>query len=271
MAGQYVKTHTVLDKILAHTAEMLPARQVSRPLAELQSAAAEAAPPRDMLAALRPAGQTSVSLLAEVKHASPSRGVLVEDFQPVVIAEIYAAHGAAAISVLTDEAFFQGHLDYLTAVKQAVHVPVLRKDFIIDPYQVYEGRAAGADAILLIVAALADSQLADLHTLINDLGMTALVEVHNEAELERAMCIYPRLLGINNRNLKTFEVSLDVTARLAKMVPPETALVAESGIFTAEDVRQVAFAGAHAILVGESLVTAADTASLVQTLSSQPR
>jgi indole-3-glycerol phosphate synthase len=156
-----------------------------------------------MRAAVR---RETVALIAEVKHASPSKGVLMADFDPVRLGTTYADNGAAAISVLTDEQFFQGHLDYLTAVKHAVDVPVLRKDFVIDPYQVYEGRAAGADAILLIVAALDDTCLADLHALITGLGMAALVEVHNEAELERALKIDPALIGVNNRDLKTFEV-----------------------------------------------------------------
>jgi indole-3-glycerol phosphate synthase len=270
VSQRYVTTDTVLDKILANTARELAARQQARPLTAVRAGAEQADSPRDMLAALRPDDQQHVSLLAEVKHASPSRGVLIEPFEPVALGQTYAANGAAAISVLTDEQFFQGSLDDLTAVRDAVSIPVLRKDFIIDPYQVYEGRAAGADAILLIVAALADGQLADLHALITGLGMAALVEVHNAVELDRALKISPALLGINNRNLKTFEVTLETTARLAARVPAGITLVAESGIFTGADVTRMGGMGAHAVLVGESLVTAQDTGALVRELSGQP-
>lgn len=275
----YVKTDTVLDKILANTALEVEARRERVPQSAVEQAAATAPPPRDMIAALRSnagLGQDTVSLIAEVKHASPSRGVLVEPFEPVKLAETYAANGAAAISVLTDEQFFQGHLDYLTAVRAAVPVPVLRKDFVIDPYQVYEGRAAGADAILLIVAALTDAQLSDLATLVTELGMAALVEVHNETELDRILKINPPLLGINNRDLKTFNVDLATTARLterikASNVQSDITVVAESGVFTGADAQQMGRMGAHAILVGEALVTAEDTAQRVRELSSQPR
>lgn len=275
MSRRYIKTDTVLDRILARTEADLSTRQAQIPLADQIAAARAAGAPRDMAAALEGArGVESpdpcVALLAEVKHASPSRGVLVEPFEPVKLGRLYADHGAAAISVLTDEPFFQGHLDYLTAVRNAVPIPVLRKDFIIDPYQVYEGRAAGADAMLLITAALEDGALAELHAAITEQGMTALVEVHNEAELERALRIAPRLLGINNRNLKTFDVTLETTARLAALVPPDVTLVAESGIFTGEDVQRMGVMGARAVLVGEALVTAGDTAARVRELSSQP-
>ncbi|MBN2472592.1 MAG: indole-3-glycerol phosphate synthase TrpC [Anaerolineae bacterium] len=267
MSRRYVTTNTVLDRILARTAEDLSARMQRHPLSGVIAGSAVAAPPRDMLAALH---RPDVALIAEVKHASPSRGVLVDPFEPVTLGRIYAANGAAAISVLTDEPFFQSHLDYLSAVRRVVPVPVLRKDFIIDPYQVYEGRMAGADAILLIASALEDGHMADLHATITGLGMTALVEVHNEAELERALRLEPALLGINNRNLKTFEVRLETTARLAALVPAGVTLVAESGIFNGEDARQMGHMGARAILVGEALVTAGDIAAKVRELSSQP-
>ncbi len=267
MSRRYVTTDTVLDRILARTEDDLSRRMRQRPLSAVIAGARAADPPRDMLAALR---RPHVALIAEVKHASPSRGVLVEPFEPVTLGRIYAANGAAAISVLTDEPFFQGHLDYLSAVRRVVPVPVLRKDFIIDPYQVYEGRMAGADAILLIVAALEDGQLAELHAAITGLGMAALVEVHNEAELERALRLEPPLLGINNRDLKTFETRLETTARLAALVPPGVTLVAESGIFSGEDARRMGQMGARAILVGEALVTAGDIAARVRELSSQP-
>jgi indole-3-glycerol phosphate synthase len=268
MAGKFVRTQTVLDTILDRKVEDIAARRKTAPLAHLRAAAESAPPPRDMRAALR---RDTVALIAEVKHASPSRGILIEDFDPVALGTIYAGHGAAAISVLTDEAFFLGSLDDLAAVREAVGVPLLRKDFVIDPYQVYEGRAAGADAILLIVAALEDAQLADLHAQIEALGMAALVEIHDEGELERALRSNPPLVGINNRDLRTFTVDLGTTARLVPRVPGNVTLVAESGIFTGADVRDMGRLGVHAVLVGEALVRAGDTAAKVNELSSQPR
>jgi indole-3-glycerol phosphate synthase len=268
MPNDFIRTETVLDQILEHKLGELTSAQVRVPFAQVMTMAESAPPPRDMLAALR---RDMVALIAEVKHASPSKGVLIEPFDPVALGKVYAQNGAAVISVLTDERFFLGHLDYLRAVKDAVEIPVLRKDFVIDPYQVYEGRAAGADAILLIVAALADSQLAELHRLILDLGMVALVEVHNEAELERALHLAPPLIGINNRDLKTFHVDLDTTARIALLVPDDVILVAESGIRDGNDVRRMGQMGAHAVLVGEALVQAPDTALHVQEMSRQLR
>jgi indole-3-glycerol phosphate synthase len=268
MAGKFVRTQTVLDAILDRKVEDLAARREKVSLSNLRAAAESAPPPRDMRAALR---RDSVALIAEVKHASPSRGVLIEGFDPVALGTTYAGHGAAAISVLTDEAFFLGHLDHLVTVRAVVSVPVLRKDFVIDPYQVYEGRAAGADAILMIVAALEDAPLADLHAQIEALGMAALVEVHDENELERALRLNPSLLGINNRDLRTFTIDLGTTARLASRVPENVTLVAESGIFTGVDVRNMGRQGVHAVLVGEALVRAGNTAARVSELSSQPR
>jgi indole-3-glycerol phosphate synthase len=263
-----VRTQTVLDRILDHKVEEIAARRAAASLSQVITAAQTAPPARDLVAALR---RATVSLIAEVKHASPSKGVLIDPFDPVALGRVYATNGAAVISVLTDEAFFQGHLDHLVAVRAAVTVPVLRKDFVIDPYQVYEARAAGADAVLLIVAALTDAQLAGLHALAASLGLAVLVEVHDEAELARALAIRPALVGINNRDLHSFAVDLNTTARLAHSVPPEITLVAESGIFSGADVRQMGAAGARAVLVGEALVKAGDTAALVQELSRQPR
>lgn len=268
MAGKFVRTQTVLDRILDHKVAEIAACKARIALAAMQARASDAPPPRDMLAALR---RDTVALIAEVKRASPSRGVLIDPFDPVALGTLYAQNGAAAISVLTDAQFFQGDLAHLRAVRGAVAVPVLRKDFVIDPYQVYEARAAGADAVLLIVAALDDAQLGDLHALITALGMAALIEVHNERELERALAIDPALLGINNRDLHTFTVSLGTTAQLVPMVSAETLLVAESGIFTGADVAQMGRAGAHAVLVGEALVTAPDTAAKVRELAGQKR
>ncbi len=252
----FVKTDTVLDTILAHKTEEIATAAV--PLAAVRESAETAPPARDFLVALR---RETVALIAEAKKASPSKGVLIADFDPVTLAATYAQNGAAAISVLTDIRFFQGHPDYLTAVRQAVDVPVLRKDFVIDPYQVYEARSIGADAVLLIVAALEDAQIADLYALVRELGMMALVEVHTEAEMERALKLRAQLVGINNRNLKTFEVNLATTGRLAGIVPDSVTLVAESGIRCAEDVYHMGQLGAHAVLVGETLVKAGDNLS----------
>jgi indole-3-glycerol phosphate synthase len=264
----FVKTDTILDKVLARKAvEVAEAmRRVALPV--IRTAAESAEPARDFAAPLR---RETVALIAEVKKASPSKGVLVENFDPMMIGNLYAQNGAAAISVLTDEHFFQGRLDDLRALRQTVTIPVLRKEFVLDVYQVYEGRAAGADAILLIVAALDDRQLADLHGLIGELGMAALVEVHNEAELERALNIGATLMGVNNRDLKTFHEDLNVTARLAQLMPPDVTLVAESAIRSAEDVRRMGMFGAHAVLVGEGLVKAADIGAQVRSFSGQPR
>lgn len=267
--ASYIKTDTVLDKILANTEREVAARKSDIRIQEVIDAAHIAAPPRDVISVLR---RDTVALIAEVKKASPSRGLLVENFDPVHLGRIYDVNGAAAISVLTDEKFFKGSLDYLTAVRDTVSVPVLRKDFVIDPYQIYEGRAAGADIILLIVAALGDAQLQDLYSLIIELGMEALVEVHNEAEMERALKLGPRLLGVNNRDLKTFTVDLSTSGRLIAAVDTtEITFVAESGIKTADDVKHMGDLGSHAVLVGETLVTSDDLAETVRSFSSQTR
>ncbi len=265
MTVSFVRTQTVLDQILERKVEHITTCKQRVPLASMIHAARSALPPRDFTAALR---RDRVALIAEVKHASPSKGVLIEPFDPVGLAETYMLNGAAAVSVLTDEPFFMGSLAHLMSIRSKVELPLLRKDFVLDSYQVYEGRAAGADAILLIVAALNDTQLTDLHCLIEGLGMAALVEVHNEAELERALRLKPSLIGVNNRDLKTFEVDMNTAARLAKIVPPDTILVAESGIHSGSDVLQMA--GARAVLVGEALVKADNIGALVRELSSQP-
>ena len=269
MSQAFVTTDTVLDRILARKVEELAAARARASDADLRRLA-ESSPyaVRDMTSALH---INRVSLIAEVKRASPSKGELTKDFAPVITAAAYAHNGASAISVLTDEDFFQGSLAYLTAIRLAVDVPILRKDFVIDPYQVYQGRAAGADAILLIAAALADAQLNDLYALTSQLGMTALVEVHNQWEMERALRLNAKLIGINNRDLKTFHVDLATTARLANMVGDDVFLVAESGIFSVADVQAMGRLGAHAILVGEALMQAPDIVSLIRELSSQPR
>jgi indole-3-glycerol phosphate synthase len=266
--GSFVKTDTVLDKILSHKQEEIAANKARVSLSQVMKETYAVSAPRDFVGALR---REKVALIAEVKKASPSKGVLIERFHPVGLGTLFEQYGASAISVLTDEKFFQGHLDYLTAIRDAVRVPVLRKEFVIDPYQVYEGRAAGADAILLIVAALEDGQMAELYKASIDMEMAVLVEVHNEAELERALKIGAKLIGINNRDLKTFEEDLGTTERLAKLVPEEVTLVAESAIRSVEDVRRMGAAGAHAILVGEGLVKAGNMAETIREFSSQLR
>ncbi len=264
----FVKTDTVLDRILTHKLTEIARDRRMVPMATVAHNARIAPPALDVIGALR---RETVALIAEVKHASPSRGVLIDPFRPMSLARTYAENGAAMLSILTDEQFFKGHLDYLREIRAAVKIPLLRKEFVIDSYQVYEARAAGADAVLLIVAALDDVQLADLHALIVQLGMTALVEVHNEAELERALKLTPRLIGINNRNLKTFDVDLKTTGRLAQMIPDDVTLVAESGMKTTADIHHMGQLGAHAVLIGEGLVTAPDTGAAVRAFSSQER
>lgn len=267
MSGtNFVKTDTVLDRILLRKLEAI---ELLRPrLSEVRTACEFAPRVRDFSGALR---RETVALIAEVKHASPSKGILIENFDPVALGRTYADNGAAAVSVLTDEPFFMGHLEHMTAVRVAVGIPVLRKDFVIDPAQVYEARAAGADAVLLIVMVLEDGQIADLHALTRELGMAALVEVHNEAELERALKAGATLIGVNNRDLRTFHEDLNTTARVAALVPENVTLVAESAIRSPEDVVRMGALGAHAVLVGEGLVKSGDIAAQVRAFSHQAR
>jgi indole-3-glycerol phosphate synthase len=267
MASGVLQTHTILDKIMAHKLGEIAAAERATPLPSLIEQAKLAPPPRDFKAALQ-AGP-HIALIAEVKQASPSKGVLIDPFHPVDIARFYADHGAAAISILTDEAFFQGHLDHLRAIRAEVNLPLLRKEFILSPYQVYEARAAGADAILLIVACLADGLLADLQALGHELGLGVLVEVHDQAELDRALAIGCPIIGVNNRDLRDFSMDLSTTPRLAASLPVGTVLVGESGIKTAEDVRSMG--PIDAILVGETVVTAPNRGEKMAELSSVRR
>ena len=260
---------TILDTILAEKFYEVAERQARRPLPhpDVQAQMDALPPPRDFLGALRQrrAGGDA-ALIAEVKKASPSAGVIRADFDPVQIARAYDDAGADCLSVLTDERFFQGHDKYLQAVKAAVSLPVLRKDFIVDLYQIYEARLLGADAVLLIAAALRADQLRQFHDLAQMLGLTALVEVHTEREMEAALAANATLIGINSRDLRHFVTDLGVVERLAAMVPAGITLVAESGIKTTEDVARVARAGAHAILVGETLMRAPDIGAAVKAL-----
>jgi len=256
-------TGTILDDIIDWKRQEIAHAMALEPLERVAAAIADAPPARSLVAALRHLG---VSLIAEIKRASPSRGVLRPRLDPVALGQVYEAHGARAISVLTDQRFFQGDLRDLTRVRQATNLPVLRKDFVVDSYQLYEARAAGADAVLLIVAALGDHDLSSLHSLTRELGMDALVEVHNADELKRALRVEPRLIGVNNRDLHTFEVRLETTARLRPLVPADIVFVAESGVRSGADVRHMADLGVDAVLVGEAIMLSADVGREVQEL-----
>jgi indole-3-glycerol phosphate synthase len=257
---------SILDEIVQHKREQLAARKTAVPRRDLVARSAMLAPPRDFERALTPR-RGRARLIAEVKRASPSRGVLKGDLDPVALADSYARHGADAISVLTDTKYFRGSLDDLAAVRAAVDVPLLRKDFVFDEYQLWEARAAGADAVLLIVAILAPAELAELAAAAKGLGLAALVECHTAAELDMALAVGARVIGINNRDLATFETRIDTTLALLPQIPPGPIVVSESGFFTDADVRRVIDAGAHAVLVGEGLVKAADVAAKIRELS----
>ena len=256
----------ILGRILAHKQTEVQRRKLNLPGADLAARVKDTPPPRGFLAALQTHKVGLVALIAEVKKASPSAGVIRADFDPVAIAKTYEANGALCLSVLTDEKFFQGHDDYLKAVRAAVTLPVLRKDFVINDWQIYESRALGADAVLLIAAALTPKQIARYQQIAHELGMDALVEVHTEAEMEVALQASAKLIGINSRDLNTFVTDLGTVARLAAMVPKDVTLVAESGIKTPADVARVAEAGAKAILVGETLMRSEDIGAAVREL-----
>jgi indole-3-glycerol phosphate synthase len=243
---------TILDKIVATKRQEIAAAKTAVPPDQLRDALADAPPVRDFFAALAVEGP--IRLIAEVKKASPSKGIIRGDFHPVEIAKIYQQHGAACISVLTDEFYFQGSLDYLSDIRGAVDLPLLRKDFILDPYQLFEARVAGADAVLLIAECLAGDDLARLHGEAVQLGLTPLVELYEPENLPRVLDAGAKLIGVNNRDLRTFEVDLGHTIRLRKEVPADRVLVGESGIRTREDVVRLESAGVNAILVGETLM-----------------
>jgi indole-3-glycerol phosphate synthase len=249
----------ILNKIVAVKHEEIAAAKKKKPLELVREDAFTRVLTRDFEGALRSkiaAGQAAV--IAEVKKASPSKGVLREDFIPADIAQSYAEYGAACLSVLTDRQFFQGSSDYLKQARASCDLPVLRKDFMVDPYQVYESRSMGADCILLIAACLDDAQMAELEGIATLLNMAVLVEVHDAQELQRALKLKTRLIGINNRNLRTFEVSLDTTLGMLKDVPGDRLLVTESGILQRQDVQRMRAAGVHAFLVGEAFMRAED-------------
>jgi indole-3-glycerol phosphate synthase len=255
---------TILDEIVASKHQEIAAARRRMPFVELEAQAAEAPPVRDFRAAL--AGPGPVQLIAEVKKASPSAKVIRADFDPVAVARIYQEHGAACISVLTDVPFFQGHLSHLARVRASVAIPLLRKDFLIDEYQVVEARLAGSDAILLIAEILDDATMAALLERARKLGMAALVEFHDPVNLPRVLASGADLVGINNRDLHHFTTDIEHTLRLRDRIPPEVMLVSESGIRTREDVRRLEDAGISAVLVGESLLRAPDLALAVERL-----
>ncbi|CAA9375570.1 MAG: Indole-3-glycerol phosphate synthase [uncultured Phycisphaerae bacterium] len=264
---------TILDKIVATKREEVAERLVRTPVDALKERVRSLPRPRNFFHAVTHKGNKPIQLIAEVKKASPSAGVIREDFDPVAIATAYKEAGADAISCLTDEKYFQGSLDYLTAIHEAVDLPVLRKDFIIDPYQVWEARAAGADAVLLIAECLQVNELIDLQILATELNLTTLIEVHDMENLIRVrdrVIGFPHrsysLLGINNRDLRTFKTDLGTTLRMAELVEDRSVLVSESGINTARDVQKLADAGVAAVLVGESLMRSPDIKAKVREL-----
>jgi indole-3-glycerol phosphate synthase len=249
----------ILEKILKVKRKEIAAAKQKYALAQLRDDAEKAGKPRDFIGALRAkisAGMPAV--IAEVKKASPSKGVLRADFDPAAIARSYARHGAACLSVLTDGEFFQGSREYLVQARESCGLPVLRKDFIVDPYQIHEARAMGADCVLLIVAALDDDAMIGLERVATELGMAVLVEVHNANEFERALKLQTSLLGINNRNLRTFETRLETTLNLLKRIPEGKLVVTESGILARTDVERMRLAGVEAFLVGEVFMRAPD-------------
>ena len=258
---------TFLDRLVAATREVVAERKAQAPLDAVRELAAQAPAPRDFAGALQSVAGESARLIAEVKRASPSKGLLAEHFEPMEQAQAYAAGGAAAISVLTEPRFFLGSLDHLRAVRAAVDVPVLRKDFILDPYQIYEARAAGADAILLICALLDDAQLAAYLALARELEMAALVEAHNAEETRRAVAAGARIIGVNSRDLRTFAVDTDVVRHLRPLVPEGRIFIAESGIFDGLGAARARAWGADVILVGEALMRAPDPTAKARELA----
>ncbi len=260
----------ILDRIRAYTLAEIAAARAARPAGEIEAEARQAPPPRGFAAALQRAAAAGYGLIAEIKRASPSRGLIRGDFDPPALARAYAEGGATCLSVLTDAPSFQGAPAHLAAARAACSLPVLRKDFLFDPWQAAESRAMGADAVLVIMAAVSDIQAAEIEAAATALGMDVLIEVHDRAELDRAALLSSRLIGINNRDLRTFEVDLEVSRKLARHVPEGRLIVAESGLSAPEDLADLARFGARCFLIGESLMRAADVAAATRALLARP-
>ena len=261
---------TVLDRIKAYKLEEIAERKAARPQPDIEAAARSGPKVRRFGEALQKASREGYGLIAEVKKASPSKGLIRDPFEPEAIAEAYEAGGAACLSVLTDAPSFQGHEDYLRAARGACALPVLRKDFLFDPWQVAESRAMGADCILIIMAAVDDTLAQELHDAATQWGMDVLIEVHDEDQLDRAQRLPSALIGVNNRDLRSFETSLDVTRRLSRLVAADRTIVSESGLSTSDDLADLARFGARCFLIGESLMRQSDVADATRTILSDP-